>query len=200
MGYNVRKSLAVAILTGIVFAALGAPMTAQSKTKELKLFLRWDDDGAGGCGATYLSPEDAPDAGSGCAFIFQPAQEVFAASGQPVLTHEWPGLLEKPVTIKAGKAVGSFMVSAYVAAQSTLELELRASTANGSVTIGSFVSDPFNVAPTQMVPVEFELDIPKALVNKKITSLSMSTTFRGASAQTYIELDNPAAYITLPVK
>jgi hypothetical protein len=196
------KKKFVTILAGaLVVANLAGPIAAQSKpAKELKLFLRWDGDGAGGCAATYLSIEDAPDEGNGCAFTFQPAQEALIASGQGALTHEWPGLLPKPAKGQAGVVKGEFQVEAYGAANATLEIVLRATTSSGSTEIGSFTSDALNLAPTQTALVSFELPMPKELVGKKIEAVSLSTTFRGASAQSYIELDAPAAFISLPVK
>lgn len=196
------KKKFVTILAGaLVIANLAGPIAAQSKpAKELKLFLRWDGDGAGGCAATYLSLDDAPDEGNGCAFTFQPAQEALIASGQGALVHEWPGLLPKPVKGQAGVVKGEFVVTAYAAANATLEVQVRATTSSGTVTIGDFTSAALNIAPTQTAPVTFELPMPKELIGKKIEAVSLSTTFRGASAQSYIELDAPAAFITLPVK
>lgn len=193
-----RSFFAAALAAGLLFATTAMPVTAAPK--ELKLFLRWDDDGAGGCGPTYLSPEDDVDGGNSCAFIFQVAQEAFAASGQEVLTHQWPGVLAKPVKLMAGKVTGEFTVKAYAAAQATLEVALSATTKKGTVEIGTFTSDAFNTAAAQSVPITFELDVPKALVKKKIESISLSTTFRGVSVQSYIELDSPAAFLTFPVK
>ena len=191
----------VSILAGaLVVANFAAPMAAQSAPKQLKMFLRWDGDGAGGCAATYLSTQDAPDEGSGCAYTFQPAQEALIASGQGALVYEWPGMLPKPAKMQAGAVKGEFVVEAYAAAQTTLEVEVRATTASGTTTIGTFTSDAINLAPTQQAPVNFEIAIPKGLVGKKVTGVSLSTTFRGVSAQSYIELDAPAAFITLPVK
>lgn len=196
-----RKSIVAALAASLVVANFAAPLAAQSKpAKELKMFLRWDGDGAGGCAATYLSLEDAPDEGNGCAFTFQAAQEVLVASGQGALAHEWPGLLPKPVKVAPGSLKGSFVVEAYAAANATLELEVRATTSSGIVSIGTFTSPALNLAPTQTAQVDFELPIPKGLAGKKVTGLSLTTTFRGASAQSYIELDAPAAYITLPTK
>ncbi len=194
-----RKSI-VTILAGVLVVANFAAPIAAKPAKELKLFLRWDGDGSGGCGATYLSAEDAPDEGNGCAFIFQPAQEVLVASGQGPLVHEWPGMLPKPAKVGAGVLKGEFMVEAYAAAQATLEVEVRATTSKGTTAIGSFTSDAFNTAYTRQVPVSFEIAIPKGLVGKKVEAVSLSTTFRGVSAQSYIELDAPAAFISLPVK
>ena len=196
-----RKPLAVAVAGGLVLATLTGPAAPSSAAaKPLKLFLRWDGDGSGGCGPTYLSVEDAPDEGNGCAFIFQAAQEAFVAAGQDALTHEWPGALKKPVTVVAGKAKGSFVVRAYAAVGTTLEVEMLATTSKGSVTIGNFTSEPFNLGFGQSAPVEFSLKIPSKLVNKKVESVALSTTFSGVSQQSYIELDSPAAFITLPVK
>lgn len=196
-----RKKI-VAILAGaLVVANLAGPMAAQSKpAKQLKLFLRWDGDGAGGCGPTYLSLEDAPDEGNGCAFTFQVAQEVLTAAGQGPLTHEWPGLLAKPATLQKGALKAEFAVEAYAAAQATLEVVARATTSSGTTEIGTFTSEAINTAYSQQVPVSFEIAIPKGLVGKKVTGISLSTTFRGVSAQSYIELDAPAAFISLPVK
>lgn len=194
-----RKSFVAALVGGLMVASLAAPMAAQSAPKELKLFLRWDDDGAGGCGAQYLSVKDEPDAGNGCAFTFQAAQEVLTAAGIPLIA-EWPGLLPKPVKMSAGQAKGSFLIQAYAAAQATLELELRATTSSGSTTIGNFTSAPFNATRGLPATVEFAFDIPKSLVGKKVTGFALSTAFRGVGAQTYIELDAPAAFISLPAK
>lgn len=194
-----RKTI-VAILAGALFAANFAAPTVAKPAKELKLFLRWDGDGAGGCAATYLSTEDAPDEGNGCAFTFQAAQEVLIASGQGALVHEWPGMLPKPAKVGAGALKGEFMVTGYAGAQATLEIVLRATTSSGTTEIGTFTSDPLTFVPEQQVPVNFEIAIPKALVGKKVTGVNLSTTFRGVSAQPWIELDAPAAFITLPVK
>lgn len=196
------KKRIVSILAGaLVVANFAAPMAAQSAApKQLKMFLRWDGDGSGGCGATYLSTEDAPDEGNGCAFTFQAAQEALVASGQGALAHEWPGMLPKAAKMQAGVVKGEFVVEAYAAAQATLEVEVRATTASGTTTIGTFTSEALNLAPTQQAPVNFELAVPKGLVGKKVTGVSLTTTFRGVSAQSYIELDAPAAFITLPVK
>ncbi len=194
-----RKAFALALVGGLVLATFtGTAAQSKAAAKGLKLFLRWDGDGSGGCGPTYLSVEDAPDDGNGCAFVFQAAQEVLVAAGQDALTHEWPGALPKPVTLIAGKAKGSFVVRAYAAVQTTLEVEMLAITAKRSESIGTFTSDAFNLAPTQRATVEFALKIPKGLVNKKVESVSLATTFRGVSQQSYIELDSPAAFITLP--
>lgn len=196
-----RKKIVTILAGALVVANLAGPIAAQSKpAKELKLFLRWDGDGAGGCGATYLSTEDAPDEGNGCAFIFQPAQEVLIAAGQSALVHEWPGLLPKASTLQKGALKGEFVVEAYAGAQATLEVVARATTSSGTTEIGTFTSDPINTVFTQQVPVNFELAIPKGLVGKKVTGISLSTTFRGVSAQSYIELDAPAAFISVPVK
>ena len=196
-----RKTIVTILAGALVAANLVGPIAAQSKpAKSLKLFLRWDGDGAGGCAATYLSTEDAPDEGSGCAYTFQVAQEVLVASGQGALVYEWPGMLPKPAKVGAGALKGSFVIEAYAAAQATLEIEARATTASGTQTIGKFTSAAFNTAYSQQVPLDWEIAIPKGLVGKKVTGISLSTTFRGMSAQSYIELDNPAAFITLPVR
>jgi len=195
-----RKLLVTALVAGLAFAGATTPVTAKKKAKELKLFLRWDDDGAGGCGPTYLSPEDAPDEGNSCAFIFQPAQEVLVASGQGALTHEWPGLLKKPTKFTAGKIKGEFEVTAIAAAQSSLEVVLSALTKRGSVEIGTFTSDTFNTTFVSSVPITFEMKVPKKLVNQKVESVNLSTTFRGVSSGSYIELDDPPAFITFPTK
>lgn len=196
-----RKRIVTILAGALVVANLAAPMAAQSAApKELKMFLRWDGDGAGGCAATYLSTEDAPDEGNGCAFTFQPAQEALIASGQGALVHDWPGMLPKPAKMQAGSLKGEFVVEAYAAAQATLEISVSATTSSGTTSIGTFTSDALNLAPTQTAPVNFEIAIPKGLVGKKVTGISLSTTFRGASAQSYIELDAPAAFITIPVK
>lgn len=196
-----RKKIVTILAGALVVANLAGPIAAQSKpAKQLKLFLRWDGDGAGGCGPTYLSTKDAPDEGNGCAFIFQAAQEAFIAAGQPPLVHEWPGLLPKPATLQKGALKGEFTVEAYAAAQATLEVVARATTSSGTVEIGTFTSDPIISAYNRQVPVSFELAIPKGLVGKKVTGISLSTTFRGVSAQPYIELDAPASFVTVPVK
>jgi hypothetical protein len=200
-GTTVKKKLLVtAMVAGLAFAGATTPVTAAKRAKELKLFLRWDDDGAGGCGPTYLSPKDAPDAGNSCAFVFQPAQEVLIVSGQGALTHDWPGLLKKPTTFTAGKIKGEFEVTAIAAAQSSLEVVLSALTRRGAVEIGTFTSDTFNTTIVGSVPITFEMKVPKKLVNQKVESVTLSTTFRGVSAQSYIELDDPPAFITFPTR
>jgi hypothetical protein len=195
-----RKAIVGAVLVALVAGAVAAPAQA---AKELKLFLRWDSDGAGGCGPTYLSTEDLPDEGNGCAFIFQPAQEAFIAGGQGALVHEWAGGLKKAVTLNSGKVKGEFVVHAYAAAQATLEIELRASTSKGTETLGTFTSAAFNGALTTStgeVPVSFEIAIPKKLIGAKVTGFHLATTFRGVSDQTWIELDAPAAFLAIPIK
>jgi hypothetical protein len=203
------KKVIGALAAALVAASLVAPAAAKPRLKvaagpkQLPMFLRWDGDGAGGCGATYLSREDAPDEGNGCAFIFQAAQEVLIASGQGALSHEWPGLLDKPVKLSAGKVTGEFEVKAYAGIQATLEVVLTASTKKGSTEVGTYTSPAFNTvlsSSTGTVPISFEFNVPKALVNKKVTAFNLTTTFRGVSQQSYIELDAPPARLIFPIK
>lgn len=189
------RSMLVVVLC-LVAGAIATPHAMAGKGKKLTLFLRWDGSD---CGATYLSIEDAPDAGNSCAFRFQAAQEVLTAAGMGPLTHVWPSQLDKPVKLSKGVVEGTFVVKAYAAAATTLEVGLDAITQKGTVALGSFTSDPINTHWTAAVPVDIEIDIPKKLVGKKVESFVLSTTFRGVSTQSYIELDNPAAFLTFPV-
>lgn len=218
-----KKKISILLVFGLVAGMLFAPAEAGQKKKkkkkkkppvaapqfvekELTFYLRWDDDGAGGCaGAQYLSLEDGEDPGSGCAYTFQPANEVFHATGaEDPLVREWPAANGVPFKIDASrKVMATMVVRGSGNPQARLDLGLTGSVKDTVSDIASGSTGNFTLASSgssaqgpQTFNVEMEID--KALDKADLSTLVLSTEFRGAAASIYIDLEGPS-FITIPV-
>ena len=197
------KKLIVAALTlGLVAGAALVPAAAAKKSKlkptETTFFLHWDDDGSGGCGPTSMSTEDTEDAGNGCNFIFQPAQELLIASGQTMLTTLWPAADGVPLRLDASRKVtGELTVARIAALDSYVDIVLSGTAGGRSIEIGTFTSEKLNDGPGAET-IEFDI-APKGALDKKVfTALELSTTIRGVTALTYVDLETSPSFVVVP--
>jgi hypothetical protein len=188
-----RKIITILLAAAVGTAFLIPAADAGSKTRSF--FLRWDDDGAGGCGPFYLSTKDLPDSAGTCWYTFQPAQEVLTAAGMQ-LVREWSTTDGVPFTMGAGDLHGEITMNARVSAGTTLDLEVRSNLGTIATESLSFSTTP--VGPTQTL--EFDVSIPKKMIGKKVTGVTLSTTVRGVMVTGWIELDNPPSFITFPIR
>jgi hypothetical protein len=204
-----KKTFAVMMALGLLAGALIAPADAAKKKKkkkvpsvaaEAKFFMHWDDDGAGGCaGMVHMDLEDKPDPGSGCEFVAQPANEVLIATGQG-LSRDWPASAGLPLVLDASrKIVGEISIRG-AAGRGTVEVVLSGTVGDESVELGT-ASAPFQVVAsgqTGAAIASFEIQPDAALNMKSLTSLNLNTMVRGVTAATYIDLDNPPSFVTIP--
>jgi hypothetical protein len=203
-----KKTFAVMMALGLLAGALIAPADAARKKKkkvpsvaaEAKFFMHWDDDGAGGCaGMVHMDLEDKPDPGSGCEFVAQPANEVLIATGQG-LSRDWPASAGLPLVLDASrKIVGEISIRG-AAGRGTVDVVLSGTVGDESVELGT-ASAPFQVVAsgqTGAAIASFEIQPDAALNMKSLTSLNLNTMVRGVTAATYIDLDNPPSFVTIP--
>lgn len=204
-----RRTLAVALAIGLLAGALIGPAEAAKKKKKKKLvpteaqfFIHWDDDGAGGCdGMQHMSLEDT-EGDTGCSYVFQPAQEVFVATGAAdPLSNVWPASNGVPLVLDASKPItGEFSMRGNLAINASVEWVLSGMTGSGNVEIASGQTETYNSGPTGVtgpVPLTIEADADKKFHKKKFTSLELTTTVRGV-ASGYVSRENPGSFIVVP--
>lgn len=201
-----KRAIAVALALGLLAGAMAAPAEAGKKKKkklvasEAKFFMHWDDDGAGGCGgAVHMDLEDKEDPGSGCEFIAQPANEVLIAAGQG-LSRDWPASAGLPLILDATRPIVGEISIRGLAGRGSVDVVLTGLVDDESVELGT-ASAPFQVVAsgqTGAAIAKFEITPDAALNQKTLTSLNLNTTVRGATVATYIELDNPPSFVTVP--
>ncbi len=203
-----KRAIAVALALGLLAGAMVAPAEAGKKKKkkklvasEAKFFMHWDDDGAGGCGGmVHMDLEDKEDPGSGCEFVAQPANEVLIMAGQEALTRDWPASAGLPLILDAGRPILGEISIRGAAGQGTVDVVLTGSVGGESVELGT-AKAPFQVVAsgqTGAAIAKFEITPPAGLNQKTLTSLNVNTTVRGVTVGTYIELDNPPSFVTIP--
>jgi hypothetical protein len=168
---------------------------------ELKFFIHWDDDGAGGCaGAQYMDLEDKA-GDTGCSFVFQPAQEVFMAAGEDPLSYVWPATAGVPFTLDASrKIVIEWAMRATVAVNTKVEVTIEGTTGGEMKEIAAGESPVFHggaTGQTGPILVKLELDPDKALDKLTFDSLTMTTTFRGVCA-CYEGREGPGSFVVIP--
>lgn len=204
-----KRVLAVALAIGVLAGALVAPAQAAKKKKkkkpvpiELQFFLHWDDDGAGGCdGMQHMNLEDT-EGDTGCSYVFQPAQELFIATGaSEPLSYAWPASDGVPFVLDASKAVtGEFHMRGNAAFNASVDWTLSGMSGGSSVEIAAGSTDTYNGAAsgtTGPTLLTIEADVDKKLHKKKFTSLQLTTTVRGV-ASAYVGLENPGSFIVVP--
>lgn len=196
-----KRTVVVLVAVGLLAGALIAPADAKKKKKkpptpvvklvpgELKYFLHYPDDGAGGCTATtHMDLKDSPD--SGCSYTFQAAQEAFAASGQELLAYSYPATEGMPFVLDASrKLTGEITLRGTISYQAKAELVLsgvvggadvvlaEGETAAGNGALSNSVQGQNLPGPAVTVPIDLELD--KALDKQEVTALTLTVTIRG---------------------
>ncbi len=207
-----KKIIVTALVGSLIAGALAAPATAKKKkpktptgvASELKYYLHWDDDGAGGCGgAQHMSTEDKEDPGSGCEFTFLPAQEVFVASGaQAPLSREWPASDAVPFVLDATRKItGEITMRGGAGVQARIEVVVTGVVNGEVVEVAKGETQRVNFAVTgQTGPqiLKFELTPDAALNGKTFEGLTLKTTTRGFTAASYYDLENPPSFMTVP--
>lgn len=207
---EMKRILAVGLTLGLIAAALVGPAHAAKKKptpSSATFFLHWDPPSAGqeSCdGMQHMDLEDTP-GDTSCSFIFQPAQEALVASGQEPLSYVWPASSGVPLTLNASKKItGEFAMKGTFRVQTYVEWVLSGSTGGDFVDIASGQTEPHNAGPLGdptgppgPVILKIKGKASKKLDKKVFTSLQLMTTIRGY-ASSYISLDNPGSFITVP--
>lgn len=218
------KRTAVSVLVLAMLAgALVAPADAKKKKKkapapvaltasESKFFLRWPDDGAGGCaGVPYMSIVDGEKATT-CSNSAQPAQEALAAVGQDLVSYLFPAKDGVPATLDASRKItGEMVLRGTITAQAYVQLTLTGTVDGAEVTIAEGETTKGNGAvsnsasqsgvrqdlpgPAAVVPVELAID--PALDKKTVTSLTLTATIRGVHRGGF-DYDRTPSHIIIP--
>lgn len=202
-----KRAIAVALSLGLLAGAFAMPAEAKKKKKkavpvETKFFMHWDDDGAGGCeGMVHMSTEDTA-GDTGCSYVFQPAQEIFIATGaSEPLSNAYPASDGVPLTLDASKKLtGEFAMRGNFAVEATVEWVLEGQTGDDFVEIASGTTEAFNSGPTAVtgpVILTVEGDIDPKLDKKVFSSLNLTTTIRGV-ASAYVGREDPGSFISIP--
>jgi hypothetical protein len=208
-----RKAIITALVLGLLAGSMALPAEAKKKKKkkppvvalaptELKFFLHWDDDGAGGCtGAQYMDLTDK-EGDTGCSFTFQPAQEAFIASGaQDPLAYVWPATEGVPFTLDASrKIVIEWAMRANFAVNASVEVKIEGTAGGELKEIAAGQSSTFNAALTgQTGPVALKLELdPNADLDKlTFDTLQLTSTIRGVCS-CYEGRENPGSFLVMP--
>lgn len=194
-----KRAVVVLVALGLLAGALVAPADAKKKKKktppatmapgELKYFLHYPDDGAGGCtAATHMDLQDSPD--TGCSYTFQAAQEGFEAAGQDLLAYVYPATEGTPFILDASrKLTGEITFRGTVSYQTKAVISLTGTVNGADVTLAEGETAPGNgvasntvqgqnlPGPAVTAPIELELD--KALDKLEVTALTLTVTIRG---------------------
>ncbi len=201
-----KKSILIALVVGLVAASMTGTSAQAKKAKwvqsELKFFLHWDDDGADGCdGMVHMSLEDTP-GDTSCEFVLNGLNEVLIASGQEPLSRDWPASAGVPFVLDATKPIiVEMVINGAAGAQAGYDIVL--SGASGSSTkelaVGTTETTTGPILATGPATVKFEATPDKSLNRKKFTSLNLNTIARGLHAITYVEMEDPPSFVTVPV-
>ncbi len=198
-----RKAFVIVLVVGLLAGSLVGSADAKKRRlvpSELKFFLHWEQ-GSDDCnGAIHMNLKDTPDPGSGCEFVFQPAQEVLVAAGQEKLSRDWPASAGPPFVLDASRPVtGEIALRGGAMAQAYVDILLTGSTRGRGTEIVNGITEKVNGAYPGTVIAEFSLEPAKKLDKKVFTRLNLNTATRGVTAATWIELDNPPSFIVVPV-
>ncbi|HVM11555.1 MAG TPA: hypothetical protein VM638_03640 [Actinomycetota bacterium] len=160
------------------------------------LYLRWDgtDDS---CGATYLSDNNGPDEGNGCAFVagiasVTPDEDDFTvsySSGAEVAT---------PITIDATRRITGTMGYVHAAPDAPIfDIEVLFDDQvvgrqryNPGPQVGLFARRQFNL----------DIPIPQSWHQKDVSSVTLNWHFQQSLsvASTWVEHENPVSFMRLP--
>jgi hypothetical protein len=217
-------SIASAILVALAMAApVGAQLASPRRAVRYKainrtMYLRNvgapDDTGSCSFDDEFLSDKDGPDAGNGCAFLLSSSAPATDATGDPLetgafdFTEVWPAQapnVKLPFIANAKKHItGKIAISSVLPLQAS-KLDVVV-TLNGKalpafkIDTGAKPGDHFfsgSPAPSYDV----NIPIPASFNKKSIKSLSLAVSWRqtvNAGGSTWVEMDNPASYITIP--
>ena len=219
-----RRTTVALLVLALAVGALVAPAEAAKKKKkkappavelvasESKFFLRWPDDGAGGCtAATYMSIVEG-EKGTTCSSTAQPAQEVLAATGQTLVSYSFPAKDGVPLTLDASrKLTGEMVLRGTVTVQGYAQLKLTGTVDGAEVTIAEGETAKANGAlsnsaaaggarhdlpgPAAVVPVDLAID--GAFDKKQVTGLTLSVTIRGVH-RGGLDFDRTPSHIVVP--
>lgn len=194
-----KRLFALAVLTGVLVAALG--VTAQAGSKTRTFYLHWDDPAGDCAGPQFMDTLDAPDSGDGCGFAVQMTgvNEVLGASGQAYLSRSWSATKGVPLVLDTSRPLtGLFAVNGFFhpiqAGQAVLDIEVSSS-------LGTLaeLSETYTVTPAGGNVIEIEVDLPAKFNKKKLTSLTVTLTMRGvAVGQHYVDLERNPAHLVVP--
>ena len=194
-----KKFLALAVLTGVLVAALG--VTAQAGSKTRTFYLHWDDPAGDCAGPQFMDTLDGPDSGNGCGFAVQMTgvNEVLGASGQAYLSRAWSATKGVPLVLDTSRPLtGLFAVNGWAhpiqAGNAILDIEVSSS-------LGTLaeLSQSYTVTPAGGNVIEIEVELPSKFNKKKLTSLTVTLTLRGhAVGQHYVDLDTNPAHLVVP--
>jgi hypothetical protein len=196
-----KKTIVALLALGLVAGSLsGSAVAGKKKQKlfkgELSFYLHHE-----GCGEdntlAYMDLEDKSGDDS-CAYIFQPAQEAFVATGlSDPLTWSYAATDGVPFRLKAKKGVKGLLAIGHVGiVEGSVDVRLSGSTKKGSETL---VEENLEIgtAPPGTAEIDLDLAIPKKLNGKVFESLSVDVTIRGVAPQAWVSLENPATHITI---
>jgi hypothetical protein len=209
---DMKKALALFLALGLLAGLMVGPAAGAKKKKkkkaklvqaELTLYMRWDDDGAGGCGGPkYLSTEDGEDPANGCSFVAQGAQEVVIAATGERLANDWPATEGVPFKLDASRPLsGSFAIRGHAGARAWLEVAITGTAKDSLQDLAVGESEQYTMpTSSQLGPtvIEMEFELDKGLDKLDFTTLNLNTAIRGVHATGYIDLEAPS-FITIPV-
>lgn len=194
-----KRLLTLAVLTGVLVAALG--VTAQAGSKTRTFYLHWDDP-AGDCtGPQFMDTADVPDSGNGCGFAVQltGANEVLGGAGQGYLSRSWSATKGVPLVLDTSRPLtGVFAVNGWAhpvqAGNAVLDI-----TVTSSIGTLAELSEAYTVTPAGGNVIEISVKLPAKFNKKKLTSLTVTLTMRGvAVGQHFVDLDTNPAHIVVP--
>lgn len=159
------------------------------------LFLRRDQCANLGTDRMYLSPEDGPDAGDGCALTAGIAATALWFIGDPFV--ERYAYEDGPVHLDSGRVRGEIFIGTQGAEYN--EVVLRLTSDQGVV--GEQVASMVHANALGLLGVaSFDVDIPvaPALVGSELTGLAFEVEIVAQGAVHWTSLDDPASYISVP--
>ena len=195
-----KTFLTLGLITGLLFGSLGVADAAKRKPTTKKFYLHYPAEG-GTCGTRFMDIVDSPD--SGCGFTFQAANEVFVQTGaQEPLTADWMAAKGLPLVLNGSKPItASIGLASFVGTPSAgaakLHLVLEGTAGGQLITL---IDETKEMQLTGQAGQTFDFSVkpPKSANGKKLTSLVAYTTVHGVSNTHGIELDSPAAFISVP--
>lgn len=195
-----RRFIVIA-LAAVLSAGMVGLVEAKKPAKERTFYLHFPSDG-GTCGTSFMDlDKDLKD--SGCGYTAQPANELLYAAGDP-LSRDWPAAdgvpfkLDTSQPLTAKLALNSLFGTAAIG-QGIVELKVSGSIGGDFVTLAEDTVELIMGPPGSNV-AEFEIELPKKLNGKKVTSLSATTLVRGVNNFHYFDLERDPAHIVIPTK
>lgn len=213
-----KRSVVVLVALGLLAGALVAPADAKKKKKppatpvpvELKFYPHHTPDGATpeGCTGAYFMDLKGETKDTTCSNSTQVAQEVYAATGQELVSYTYPATEGVPFVLDASRKLtgeitlrGTFSVNAkaHLKLSGTVDGD-DAVIAEGETGSGNGLAS--NTAqgvdlPGPAVTLPIELDVDKALDKKQVTGLTLVITVRGFH-RGHVDLDRNPTYISVP--